>query len=235
MKRFYLSVSFVATILISNTSEAQLRAGDVRAQSGDFSEWGIKAGSDFQLLSSFPFSQSLSTGVLAGAYASSHGETYGIRCEVTISSAHYTTEFAASHAFELTKTVPSDTVTKGDLNAYYIHIPILWEIRPVKHVCMLLGGEYSYLATVTDNNGALSKTVDTKTVFKTGNISAVMGLEVDISKSFRIGATYALGFSDVNNQKFQSVSDRWTLFSGNAYLTYQIRKYYHVQKGVRKH
>ena len=214
-----------ATILFSYSSYGQVYISDLEDASRTYTHWGVKAGGNFQLLSGFPFVQNYSSGALAGAYIERRKDSISWRAELTASTAGFTTTQPVAHNYGGREVPIADTASKGDFSAVYINLPLTLKITPQKHFSLLIGVQFTHMLTITDNNGAFTKQFGTVNVLGPDNAFALVGMETDITKKLRIGATYSIGFMDVNNQKYVPLSDAWMVSSGQIYLVYQIKKW----------
>lgn len=217
---------FTGFSLSSTICDAQLRIKDLQDLSTHYAEWGVKAGSNFQLLGGAPFQQDYSKGFLAGAYIHKHYGNIALQLEATVSSANFMTTQAVAHKFSIKETVTiTDTVSKGDFSALYINVPLIVKIIPKRHFSFLFGLQYTHMLSLTDNNGVFTKKFGTGDVLKTDNVFALTGIEIDITQKLRFGATYSLGFMDMNNQKYVPLTDNWMVGNGQVFLTYRISKF----------
>ena len=189
-------------------------------------EVGIKAGGNFQQINAFYFDQSYRPGYIGGLYLEHRWNILGLRLEATASSARYVSERPAAKRYAMPYEVFSaDTVGKSDLNLMYLNIPIIGEINASKHLTVLFGVQYSTLLSTVDNNGVYTKINKPQNAFRKENISALTGLEFKFAKRFKIGATYTMGFEDINNHQIAGVDDTWLTGSAQVYLLFRLRKW----------
>ena len=205
--------------------EAQVRISDLQNYSTTYSTWGVKAGGNFQLLGGFPFQQDYSKGFLAGAYAQRREGPIEWQAEVNMSTASFKTTNPVACKCGLTELAIADTTSKGDFSAIYLNVPLMVKLRPGKHLMVNFGVQYTHMLSITDNNGAFTKQFGTEKVLKPDNVFMLTGLEVDLTKKLRLGATYSLGFANVNNHKYTPLSDTWMVSNGQVFLTYSIKKW----------
>jgi len=105
----------------------------------------------------------------------------------------------------------------------------LIEVRPCRHFLFEFGGQYTQILSVTDKSNAFKNAWNTDKVFKTSYYSMIMGIEEDITRRLKLGATYTAGMSDINNAAFKGLNDYWYASSAQVYLVYKIKKWYHVK------
>ncbi|MBC7553983.1 MAG: outer membrane beta-barrel protein [Taibaiella sp.] len=189
-------------------------------------DFGVKAGGNFQQINAYPFTPAFNPGYIAGAYIEHRWNVLGLKLEATVSSAKYVTEFAAARKYYvLDKVTTTDTVSKADLSTMSINIPLMGEIRASERFTFLLGAQYSMVLSVKDNNGAYTKIHKPEDVFKKTSFAAITGFEVGFAKKFRFGATYTMGVSDINNSQIKGIDGKWITTGAQAYLTYRIRRW----------
>ncbi len=215
-----------AITLTSVIAQAQttLKAGGVGPT--NYTDLGIKAGANFQQIVAYPFNQNYGTGFIGGLYAERRIHYFGVKAEVTVSSAQYITDFPASKSFNDHKYMSTDTTSKGDFSVLNVNIPMMFEINTGKRLTILFGAQYSQQVSVNDNNGVYSKVWGTDKLFKESNISLVYGLEYLFLHKFKIGATYTQGFQDINNQKVAGIDGRWMAGGAQVYLNYRVKRWF---------
>lgn len=218
--------SLLLSALFSGSLVAQVKIADIQRNSSVYNEWGIMAGGNFQELAAFPFVRSYSPGAVAGAYIKKRIGLFAVQAGLNVTSAHYETELPLNHKYQLTGNTFKDTDKKGIFDALYVNVPVIAEIRPLKHLALQMGVSYSYMAYINDNNGAYSKDADVKKLFASSNVSGIAGFEIDLSQKIKFAARYSVGFMDVNNHSFQGLTDKWLTSSGTASLSYRIKKWY---------
>ncbi len=148
--------------------------------------FGIKAGANLQKIQGVPFDDKFVFGYQAGAFATiGITSKFGIQPEVLFSSvsADTATQFSTVYGFK--------QVDKVKLN--YLDIPILLNIKAAPFLTIQAGPQFSVLL---DKNESLLKNGDT--AFRKGNISAVAGLQLNLTK-FKIYGRYVAGLSNQNN------------------------------------
>jgi len=226
VKSRFSAAAVAAFLLISATANAQLPQWKIDQQRQVYSEFGLKFGGNFQQMNGYPFVQAYNPGGILGVYVSKHGKTYGIKLEATLSTAQYKTMDAASHQFVASSDKPKDTVSKGDFTTASINVPLLLEIRPFRHLLFQFGPQYTHLLMTMDNNSAFKKAWNNDNIFKNDNYSLVFGLETDITRGVKLGATFTESMTDVNNGAFIGLNDRWQSTAAQVYLIVKLKKWY---------
>ncbi len=220
-----LSVLGLASLLPSK-GNSQTMPGEGAARIYKFADLGVKAGVNMQQIVAYPFETKYSQGYTAGLYYEKRMNHIAFRAEINASTAQFTTDRAASRKYQLSQDVVKDTVTKGIFDVMYVNVPLMCVFKLGRHGNFMMGAQYSRLITSKDNNGAFKAMWGTENVLKDDYVSGIFGLEFEMVKRLRIGATYAQGFTDINNGKFKGVNGQWVTGSAQAYLTYKIKRWY---------
>jgi hypothetical protein len=97
---------------------------------------------------------------------------------------------------------PADSAKENTYVTSSLSIPILFNLKVAGPLWFQAGPQYNGILSVKDENDFLK---DVETIFKSGEISGVMGLWLNIGK-VNAGLRYITGFSDMNNT---SLSDSW--------------------------
>ena len=148
--------------------------------------FGVKAGANFQKIQGIPFKEKFTFGYQAGAFAAiGFTSKIGIQPEILFSSvnADTATQFSTVYGFK--------KIDKVKLNM--LDIPILLNIKAAQFLTIQAGPQFSVLI---DKNQNLLK--NGETAFKQGNISAVAGLQFNLTK-FKIYGRYVAGLKNLNN------------------------------------
>ena len=148
--------------------------------------FGVKAGANFQKIQGIPFKEKFTFGYQAGAFAAiGFTSKIGIQPEILFSSvnADTATQFSTVYGFK--------KIDKVKLNM--LDIPILLNIKAAQFLTIQAGPQFSVLI---DKNQNLLK--NGETAFKQRNISAVAGLQFNLTK-FKIYGRYVAGLKNLNN------------------------------------
>lgn len=165
-----------------------------KAQSFHF---GLKAGPNLGKISGQSFKDGFEWGYQAGAWATLDiSEKIGIQPEIVFSQTN-------------TKTMTSSdaqlgNILKPNLKAHlnYLSIPVLLNINTSDLLTLQVGPQFSINTTKGDNLVTTGKDA-----FKGGDVAAVGGLQLNLSK-FRIYGRYVIGITKINdlatNEKWRS-------------------------------
>ena len=115
---------------------------------------------------------------------------FGIQPEVLFSQSTSTID---TNGFKSVYQNAPGALLKKDVKLNYLNIPLLLRINAGKFLAFNVGPQFSVLINNSDNlftNG--------KTAFKSGDLAAVFGAQVNISK-LRIYGRYNIGLNDIND------------------------------------
>ena len=148
--------------------------------------FGLKGGVNLQKIDGIPFEDKFTFGYQAGAFATiGISSKVGVQPELLFSSvnADTATQFSTVYGFK--------KIDKIKLN--YLDIPVLLNIKAAPFLTIQAGPQFSMLI---DKNESLLK--NGENAFRKGNLSAVAGLQFDLTK-FKIYGRYVAGLSNLNN------------------------------------
>ena len=165
---------------------------------------GIKAGANFANLNGKQWESGYKPGFVGGIFAGISRNRFGVTGEVLFSSVKYT-----GNGIDLYKAEtgnyknPADSAKKGDFVVSYLNIPILLNVKIFGPLWFQIGPQYSGVMSINDKSNLLK---DTKGLLKSGDISGVLGLQINLPMGLRISGRYIIGLADMNAS---SVSDSW--------------------------
>ena len=192
--------------------------GYVRPFIKGLSDFGIKAGGNFQEMGTSPFTQQFTPGIVGGIYFRRFYRVTAFKIEALASSAHYESSQPAGYY-----TVhASDSVTKSSFKAMYISIPAMFELRLYRDLYIEVGPQYSYLLSSADKNGVFSKIYKQNDIFYKSEFSGLIGLEVNLPRKFKVDVRYIKGITDVNNSVYPKAYLQWQINSLQATLSYRL-------------
>ncbi|MBA3829848.1 MAG: PorT family protein [Taibaiella sp.] len=158
---------------------------------------GIKAGANFATLSGSTWDNGYKAGFLGGIFAGLHGAKMGVQAEAFFSQTSYT---AQGHNFydgySAFYNNAMDSAKNGRFRVSYLSIPVLFEFKPIPFLWIQIGPQYNGVVSVKDVDGLVK---DGKALFKSSDISGVVGLELKLPLHLSLGARYVLGLSSMNN------------------------------------
>ncbi|NDH68717.1 MAG: PorT family protein [Gammaproteobacteria bacterium] len=227
MKRLVLLSALGAGLLSTVSASAQSNPGVGAVRVYRFLDLGVKAGLNMQQIVAYPFASTYSQGYMGGFYLEKRMNKVALRVELTGSTTQFTTDNPATKKYSLEPDAVKLTDTsKGDFNIIFANLPVMVVFKLGRHGNMYMGGQYSRAVSIKDNNGVFSKKWGTEKVIKDGYFSGIFGLEFEMFKRLRLGASYTQGVSDMNNMKYPGIVGKWVSGAGQAYLSYKIKRWY---------
>lgn len=149
-------------------------------------ELGVKVGTDLQKISGASFSDKFAFGYHYGAFAKLKlTSSFAIQPELYYSTVNLDTASGFSAIY--------GNVNTQKLRFGYIHVPVLVNFRFNKRLDIQVGPKFSML---TDKNSTVF--ANGKNAIKTGDVSAVVGAQVNILR-FRFYGRYQFGLNNLNN------------------------------------
>jgi len=174
---------------------------------------GLKVGANFSKLEGSIWDDTYRTGFMGGAFGGVKFRRFGVTAEVLYSRVSFNYK-PSSLAGSLFKNA-ADSASPNSFAVSTLSIPLLLNVKLVGPLWFQLGPQFTSVIGIGDENGFMK---DAKSVFKSGNVSGVLGLQLNITK-VNVGARYILGFSDMNNTDF---SNTWRNRTIQLYLGYFI-------------
>src|SRR4051794_21640569 len=111
MQRTTLLCLFSALLFNSGSLFAQTNSGDGGVAPYKYTEVGLKGGVNFQQIIAYPFTKDYGIGYIGGLYYECRRGVFGLKAELTASSAHYQTEFPVSHDYMTSTNKIADSTT----------------------------------------------------------------------------------------------------------------------------
>lgn len=174
---------------------------------------GIKLGANFSRLQGSIWDDTYRTGFVGGAFGGVHFKKFGVSAELLYSRVKFT--YKPSTLSGSLFTNPADSAKANTYAVTSLSIPVLLGVKLVGPLWFQVGPQYNGIINIGDENGFLK---DVNTVFKSGDISGVLGLWLNVSK-LNVGARYIIGFSDMNNTSF---GDSWKNRSIQLHIGYSF-------------
>lgn len=222
-----LGAAFLMAIT-ANNSIGQIRLEQLYKASPLYYEWGVQLGGNASMIKAYPFNTNITPGGVVGAFIKKHNKDWGVQAGIQFATSQFTTTQAASYKFAGTTyfTNEGDTSTKGQLTNINIQVPLLAEIRTGPRFAVQVGAVYTYMVTSIDKDDKLKGYYKTNDLFKKSNFGGFFGLEYQLSKKLKLGASYTVNFLDINQGKFQELNDRWMTMNGQVMLSYQVKRWH---------
>lgn len=184
---------------------------------------GIKAGANFQKLQGDTWGDATRAGYFGGLFLNATFKKYGVSGEVLFSQTSFTTSgiklAAAKKAAGSTNyTVVDSSGKEGAFAVTTVSVPILFNLKVVNNLWLQVGPQYTAVVGIKDKDGLVK---DANDLFKSGDISGVLGAHLNLPLNLSVGARYVMGFSDVNGGS-NSASEAWRNRSAQLYVGYSF-------------
>ena len=216
----------LALLLKVSPVAAQIMPDQIKKYEEKYNEWGIIGGANLQSLTGYPFLNNYSTGGDLGVYFKKRKKSFGISAGLNVSTANYKTDYPAAHYVSGSSATLSDTTKQATLQVLYANLPVIVEYRPGKRLGLLIGLNFSYCVSTTDQNNTFENTVSANKIFKPLNVSFLAGLEYAFTPAFRIQAQLGAGYLDLNNKQFAKINDGWGTTNAQLNLIVRFKKWY---------
>lgn len=207
----------IAALCLPVFSNAQIGLSSVSPIDVDL---GVKLGANFAKLNSDSWDKGYKAGFLGGIYSGIHTKKIGLQVEALFNQARYTT--TGTEFYNAYKGIPgffknaADSAVNGTINVNYVSIPILLHVKFIGNSWLQLGPQFSSVLSVKDKDDLLK---DAKGMFKSGDISGVIGIWLNLPLNLNVGARYIIGFSDLDNT---TVSQSWKSRTIQIHIGYNI-------------
>lgn len=198
-----LLLLFTAVILVTPTLLfAQPVVGSVLPIKIDL---GLKVAANFASINGAEWEKNTATGFAGGAFFAISRNRFGGQVEALFSRAKYTgngVTFYKTMVADNNFNNAADSAKKGEFIVSSISLPVMLNVKIAGPLWFQVGPQFSSIISINDKDKLVK---DTKDVFKTGDVSGVVGLQVNLA-SIRVSARYIFGFSDVS---MASASSSW--------------------------
>jgi len=164
---------------------------------------GPKVGVNFSKIQGGKWDDSYKTNLLGGVFAGIQGKRLGVAAEVLFSQSRYTVGSDFYSIYHEYYEDVSDSLKKGSFRVSYLNVPVLAQVKLLPMVWLQVGPQFSSIVSVKDADALLQ---DASDIFKSGDVSGVVGLDIKLPFGLRVNGRYVLGFSNVNNT---TVADTW--------------------------
>lgn len=109
----------------------------------------------------------------------------------------------------------ADSARQGSFRVSQLSVPVLVMLRLPGKVWLQAGPQYNHVLSVSEKNDLISHP---EKLFKSEDISGVVGLEFMVGRHFSGGARYVFGFTDINN--VAGAKEAWKTKSIQLHLGY---------------
>lgn len=201
-------ISILLAILLSGITTSALAQPVVGKVLPVKVDLGIKVGANFANMGGEEWESGYKPGFVGGIFGGVSGKRFGGTAEVLFSQVKYTGSGLKFYKRNGTAAASNynnaaDSAKKGDFAVSYVNIPVLLNVKLAGPLWFQVGPQYSGIININDKSNLLK---DTKGLFKSGDVAAVLGLQLNLPAGIRAGARYIIGLSDMNSS---SVANQW--------------------------
>lgn len=179
-------------------------------------DFGVKLGANLNQVDGKYFENGYKANILGGAYAGVNWLTFGGQIEALFTQSTYTTGNDFYSGFKSVYNNTADSAKNRSFKVNYLNIPVLANFNFIPRVKVQVGPQFSGVVSVRDVDNLVK---DAKGLFKSGDISGVVGLWVNLPANLNVGARYIFGFSNVNAT---TIGDSWKNRTLQLHVGYQI-------------
>lgn len=167
------------------------------AQSGTHFRLGIKAGANFDQTQGEHLQSDFSGYFFGGAYAGFQSTRIRVQAEALFSQNTITTGNGFKDAFQNYLSEKATQLKSGTFEMNELSVPILvgFNIIP-KFLWIEAGPQYTKVVSIKDLDGFVTNVED---VVKTGYVSGLAGVTVELPLNLNVSVRYVFGLSDRNN------------------------------------
>ena len=166
---------------------------------------GVKAGSDIHKIDGKSFDEEFKFGYHIGAFAEIKLKKIGIQPEV------YFSQVNVQRGNDVNSIWNTQQIKEAKLS--YLNIPLLVNLKFSENIAFQVGPQYSMLVNESNKSDFIGTAKET---FKSGDFSAVGGLQVKILK-IRIFGRYVVGLNNMNDLTSEEKWKSRTIHVGVGY------------------
>lgn len=165
---------------------------------------GLKVGANLTSLNGQQWSDGYKANFLGGVMGSVRFLKFGVQAEALFVQNSYQSGTGIDKLPGMLYQNLADSAKQGNFRISQLSVPLLFMLRLPGGIWLQAGPQYNHVLTVNEKKDLIK---DPKKLFKSNDISGVVGLEFIAAKHFAGGARYVFGFSDVNN--IEGAKDAW--------------------------
>lgn len=196
MKTLKLLLSLTLLPLLAMGQANPLNAVSIKA--------GLKVGANLTSLNGQQWSDGYKANFLGGVVGSVRFLKFGVQAEALFVQNSYQSGTGIGKLPGMFYNNIADSAKQGNFRVSQLSVPVLVMLRLPGGVWLQAGPQYNHVLTVNEKKDLIK---DPEKLFKSNDISGVVGLELIAAKHFAVGARYVFGFSDINN--IEGAKDAW--------------------------
>lgn len=177
---------------------------------------GIKAGVNLSKLNGENWNGGYKTNLLGGIEAGFYGPKIGISAEAFFNQSSYVTGDNFHDIYHEYYNNLQDSLKQGTFRVSYLSIPILFNVKVLNIVWLQVGPQFNGVVGVKDVDNLVH---DAKGLFKSGDLSGVAGVKINLPFHLSVGGRYVFGLTDINSQ---TIGDAWKQRNIQIHVTYNL-------------
>lgn len=177
---------------------------------------GIKAGVNLSKLNGNDWDGGYKTNLLGGVEAGFYGKHIGISAEAFYNQSSYVTGDNFHDIYHQYYNNVGDSLKQGTFRVSYMSIPVLFNFKLLNLLWVQVGPQFNGVVGVKDVNSMVH---DAKDLFKSGDLSGVAGVRLNLPFHLSVGARYVFGLTEINQQ---SIGDTWKQSNIQIHVTYNL-------------
>jgi len=207
MKKIAWSLLLLALPLFTFAQELPMRSVRVTG--------GIKLGANLTALNATHWDNGYKANFLGGVVLGVRAAKVGVQAEGLFVQTTYTTGTQGAQLPGMLYQNLADSAREGSFRLNQLSVPLLFMLRLPGGIWLQAGPQYNHTLSVNDKEKFLKNPEE---LFKSDDISGVVGLELLAGRHFTGGARYLFGFTDINN--YEGAKDAWKSKAIQLYIGY---------------
>lgn len=178
---------------------------------------GVKLGVNLAQLDGKSWDNGYKANLLGGLYLGVRGGRAGVQIEALFSQSGYRTGNSFYDLYHGYYNDIKDSVKQGAFRVNYLNIPVLFQLKLLNNVWIQVGPQYSGVVSVKDVDGLVH---DAKGLFKSGELSGIGGIWIDLPFHLNVGGRYVFGLSNI--QDADDVDETWKTRTVQLHVGYSF-------------
>lgn len=188
MKRFTFFLTFLLLPLLSSAQSERTQTTHFKA--------GLKIGANLTSLDAEGWDNGYRVNFLGGVVMGVRANRLGIQAEGLFVQNTYQTGNTGAQIPAMLYNNIADSARQGSFRVSQLSVPLLFMLRLPGKVWLQAGPQYNHVLSVIEKKDLIRHPEE---LFKSSDISGVVGLEFTAGRHITGGGRYVFGFTDINN------------------------------------